>query len=108
MHGQPPEVQGKAEYEDGSEPELSGRDAYLRYGAGVQACLAAVGVLLPVSSLIFCSAKVEVGGCGCHRRISVARGDASDGPVTRISGDHQAPGCTAGWREQLNADSALG
>jgi uncharacterized protein (DUF1330 family) len=33
----------KAEYEDGSEPELSGRDAYLRYGAGVQACLAAIG-----------------------------------------------------------------
>lgn len=33
----------KATYADGSEPELSGRDAYLRYGAGVQACLAAVG-----------------------------------------------------------------
>ena len=33
----------KAEYADGSEPELSGRDAYLRYGAGVLACLAAVG-----------------------------------------------------------------
>lgn len=33
----------KAEYLDGSEPELSGRDAYLRYGMGVQACLAAVG-----------------------------------------------------------------
>ena len=33
----------KAEYADGSEPELSGRDAYLRYGAGVQACIAAVG-----------------------------------------------------------------
>jgi len=33
----------KAEYADGSEPELSGRDAYLRYGVGVQACLAAVG-----------------------------------------------------------------
>ncbi len=33
----------KAEYADGSEPELSGQDAYLRYGAGVQACLAAVG-----------------------------------------------------------------
>ncbi len=33
----------KAEYADGSEPELSGREAYLRYGAGVQACLAAVG-----------------------------------------------------------------
>lgn len=33
----------KAEYADGSEPELSGRDAYLRYGMGVQACLAAVG-----------------------------------------------------------------
>lgn len=33
----------KATYADGSEPELSGRDAYLRYGMGVQACLAAVG-----------------------------------------------------------------
>ncbi len=33
----------KATYADGSEPELSGRDAYLRYGAGVQACIAAVG-----------------------------------------------------------------
>jgi uncharacterized protein (DUF1330 family) len=33
----------KASYADGSEPELSGRDAYLRYGAGVQACVAAVG-----------------------------------------------------------------
>ena len=33
----------KAEYADGSEPELSGREAYMRYGAGVQACLAAVG-----------------------------------------------------------------
>ncbi len=33
----------KATYADGSEPELPGRDAYLRYGAGVQACLAAVG-----------------------------------------------------------------
>lgn len=32
-----------AEYEDGSESELSGREAYLRYGAAVQACLAAVG-----------------------------------------------------------------
>ena len=33
----------KAIYTDGSEPELSGREAYLRYGAGVQACIAAVG-----------------------------------------------------------------
>jgi uncharacterized protein (DUF1330 family) len=33
----------KATYADGKEPELSGRDAYLRYGAGIQACLAAVG-----------------------------------------------------------------
>lgn len=33
----------KATYPDGSEPDLSGRDAYLRYGAAVQACLAAVG-----------------------------------------------------------------
>ena len=32
-----------ATYADGSEPELSGRDAYLRYGMAVQACLAAVG-----------------------------------------------------------------
>jgi uncharacterized protein (DUF1330 family) len=34
---------GRAEYPDGSEPELSGREAYARYGAAVQACLAAVG-----------------------------------------------------------------
>lgn len=33
----------KAAYPDGSEPALSGREAYLRYAAGVQACLAAVG-----------------------------------------------------------------
>lgn len=33
----------KAEYEDGSDAELSGRDAYLRYASAVQACLAAVG-----------------------------------------------------------------
>jgi uncharacterized protein (DUF1330 family) len=33
----------KATYADGSEPELSGREAYARYAAGVQACLAAVG-----------------------------------------------------------------
>lgn len=33
----------KAEYADGSEPELTGREAYMRYGAGVQACLASVG-----------------------------------------------------------------
>lgn len=33
----------QAEYEDGSDAELSGRDAYLRYGAAVQACLASVG-----------------------------------------------------------------
>ena len=32
-----------AEYPDGSEPELSGRDAYRRYGAAVLACLASVG-----------------------------------------------------------------
>jgi uncharacterized protein (DUF1330 family) len=32
-----------ADYEDGSDPGLSGRDAYLRYGAAVQACLAEVG-----------------------------------------------------------------
>jgi uncharacterized protein (DUF1330 family) len=33
----------RAVYPDGSEPELSGRDAYRRYGAAVQGCLAAVG-----------------------------------------------------------------
>jgi uncharacterized protein (DUF1330 family) len=33
----------RAEYPDGSEPSLSGREAYARYGAAVQACLAAVG-----------------------------------------------------------------
>jgi uncharacterized protein (DUF1330 family) len=33
----------RAEYADGSEPGLSGREAYARYGAAVQACLASVG-----------------------------------------------------------------
>lgn len=33
----------RAEYADGSDAGLSGMDAYLRYGAGVQACLARVG-----------------------------------------------------------------
>jgi len=33
----------KAEYADGSEPGLSGREAYARYAAGVTACLGAVG-----------------------------------------------------------------
>jgi uncharacterized protein (DUF1330 family) len=42
----------KAEYADGSEPELSGRDAYLRYGAGVQACIEAVGGKARFSGLV--------------------------------------------------------
>lgn len=33
----------KAEYEDGSDGHLTGAEAYARYGAAVQACLAAVG-----------------------------------------------------------------
>lgn len=33
----------KAEYEDGSDAHLSGAEAYKRYGAAVQACLASVG-----------------------------------------------------------------
>lgn len=33
----------KAAYADGSEPDLSGREAYQRYGAAVLACIAAVG-----------------------------------------------------------------
>lgn len=33
----------KATYPDGSEPDLTGREAYLRYAAGVGACLEAVG-----------------------------------------------------------------
>ena len=33
----------QADYADGSDAHLSGREAYARYGAGVQACLAAVG-----------------------------------------------------------------
>ena len=33
----------RADYPDGSDAGLSGREAYARYGAGVQACLAAVG-----------------------------------------------------------------
>ena len=37
----------RADYADGSEPELSGREAYRRYGAAVQACLASVGARSP-------------------------------------------------------------
>ncbi len=33
----------KAEYADGSDPQMSGREAYARYAAAVQACIAAVG-----------------------------------------------------------------
>ncbi len=33
----------KATYPDGSEPDLSGREAYGRYGAAVQACIESVG-----------------------------------------------------------------
>jgi uncharacterized protein (DUF1330 family) len=33
----------RADYPDGAEPELSGRDAYRRYGAAVQACFASAG-----------------------------------------------------------------
>jgi hypothetical protein len=33
----------KAEYPDGSDPDLSGREAYLRYGVAVQKCLELVG-----------------------------------------------------------------
>lgn len=33
----------KATYADGTEPELTGREAYARYAAGVAACIAAVG-----------------------------------------------------------------
>lgn len=33
----------KADYADGSDTELSGAEAYARYGKAIQACLAAVG-----------------------------------------------------------------
>ncbi|MFM7378806.1 MAG: DUF1330 domain-containing protein [Erythrobacter sp.] len=33
----------KATYADGSEPELTGREAYARYAAGVASCIATVG-----------------------------------------------------------------
>lgn len=42
----------KATYADGSEPELSGREAYLRYGAAVQSCIAAVGGTSRFSGLV--------------------------------------------------------
>ncbi|MEI6417544.1 MAG: DUF1330 domain-containing protein [Sphingomonadales bacterium] len=46
----------KATYPDGRDPELSGREAYDRYGAGVVACLKAVGGHVvysgPVSGII--------------------------------------------------------
>ncbi len=33
----------RAEYDDGSDADMTGAEAYARYGAAVQACLAAVG-----------------------------------------------------------------
>jgi uncharacterized protein (DUF1330 family) len=42
----------KAEYADGSEPELSGREAYMRYGVAVQACFAAVGAKSRFSGMV--------------------------------------------------------
>jgi uncharacterized protein (DUF1330 family) len=33
----------RAEYDDGSDADITGAEAYARYGAAVQACLAAVG-----------------------------------------------------------------
>ncbi|MEG3143865.1 DUF1330 domain-containing protein [Sphingomonas sp. RT2P30] len=45
----------KAEYPDGSEPELSGREAYARYGAAVRACLESVG-----GAAVFAGAVTEL------------------------------------------------
>jgi len=41
-----------ADYPDGSDAALSGREAYARYGAGVQACLAAVGGKAPYAGAV--------------------------------------------------------
>ena len=89
----------QATYPDGSEPELSGRDAYLRYGAGVQACLAAVGRKAGFSGMVTgpdAGRGRRAMGHGRHRRIPLARGDAANGPVAGISGDHQASRRRAG------------
>ncbi len=42
----------KAEYEDGSEPELSGRDAYNRYGVEVAKLMAALGGGIRFSGMV--------------------------------------------------------
>ncbi|SIN62215.1 Uncharacterized conserved protein, DUF1330 family [Parasphingorhabdus marina DSM 22363] len=42
----------KAEYDDGSDNGLSGRDAYLRYGMAVAACLQAVGAKPLTSGMV--------------------------------------------------------
>lgn len=42
----------RAAYADGSEPGLTGREAYLRYAEGVRACIAAVGGSLRFSGAI--------------------------------------------------------
>lgn len=41
-----------AEYQDGSDAELSGRDAYLRYGMAVVACLQMVGAKPLTSGMV--------------------------------------------------------
>lgn len=45
----------KAEYPDGSDAELSGREAYARYGAAVRGCLESVG-----GSAVFAGAVTEL------------------------------------------------
>jgi len=42
----------RAAYPDGAEPDLTGREAYLRYAAGVGACIAAVGGSLRFSGQV--------------------------------------------------------
>lgn len=42
----------KATYPDGAEPDLSGREAYLRYGMAVVACVEAVGGKTRLSGMV--------------------------------------------------------
>ena len=51
----------KAEYADGSEPELSGRDAYARYGEGVTRLVRALGGKMHYSGAVTGLMLGEVG-----------------------------------------------
>jgi hypothetical protein len=83
----------RADYRDGRDAGLSGREAYARYGAGVQACLAAVDAKSLYAGAVadlMLGEVYELWGHGRARAISVEQDDDEDDPIVRLSGDRKA------------------